>query len=105
MTDKVVNYTPEQVQELVQKYQAGVSVEQLAEQLGKSVRSVVAKLSREGVYQPRTSKPQGTRVLKADLVAKIAARCNRTQEQMESLEKANQDVLLALIQTLEGQKI
>ena len=105
MTDKVVNYTPEQVQELVQKYQAGVSVEQLAEQLGKSVRSVVAKLSREGVYQPRTSKPQGTRVLKADLVAQIATRCNRTQEQMESLEKANQDVLLALIQTLEGQKI
>lgn len=105
MTDKVVNYTPEQVQELVQKYQAGVSVEQLAEQLGKSVRSVVAKLSREGVYQPKASKPQGTRVLKADLVAQIAARCNRTQEQMESLEKANQDVLLALIQTLEGQKI
>lgn len=102
MTDKVVNYTPEQVQELVQKYQAGVTVEQIAQDLGKSVRSIVAKLSREGVYQAQR-KATGTRLTKAQLVEQIAQLCNRNSEQMESLEKANQEVLLVLVEQLRGQ--
>jgi hypothetical protein len=102
MTDKVVNYTPEQVQELVQKYQAGVAVELIAEDLGKSVRSIVAKLSREGVYQPKTRAQAGARVTKAELVQRIAQLCDRTDEQFESLEKANQEVLNRLLEVLRG---
>ena len=46
---KTVNYTQEQTQQMIADYQAGVSTQQIAEALGKSVRSIVAKLSREGV--------------------------------------------------------
>ena len=45
----VVNYTPEQTALVVSEYQAGVSVEQIAESMGKTARSIIAKLSREGV--------------------------------------------------------
>ena len=46
-TAKVVNYTPEQTANVVEQYIAGVTVEAIALAIGKSVRSVVAKLSRE----------------------------------------------------------
>ena len=47
---KKVNYTPEVTAEIVSAYQAGVVVEEIAESIGKSVRSVRSKLVREGVY-------------------------------------------------------
>ena len=50
MASKIVNYTPEQTLAMVADYQAGVSVETIAQNMGKTVRSVVAKLSREKVY-------------------------------------------------------
>ena len=100
MTEKTPNYTPEQVQELVTKYQAGVQVEQIAMELGKSVRSIVAKLSREGVYQPKTKAFGAARVTKASMVEQIAQLCGKTSEVMESLEKANQDVLVILVERL-----
>ena len=100
MTEKTPNYTPEQVQELVTKYQAGVQVEQIAMELGKSVRSIVAKLSREGVYQPKSKASNAARVTKASMVEQIAQLCGKTSEVMESLEKANQDVLVILVERL-----
>jgi len=100
MTEKTPNYTPEQVQELVTKYQAGVQVEQIAMELGKSVRSIVAKLSREGVYQPKSKVSNAARVTKASMVEQIAQLCGKTSEVMESLEKANQDVLAILVERL-----
>lgn len=54
MTAKTVNYTPEQTAQMVADYQAGTTVETIAEALGKTVRSVVAKLSREKVYVAKT---------------------------------------------------
>ena len=61
MTAKTVNYTPEQTTKMVADYQAGVTVDQIAEALGKSVRSIVAKLSREGVYKRKPTKPRPAR--------------------------------------------
>jgi hypothetical protein len=49
-TAKRVNYTEEQTAALIERYQAGESVESLAESMGKAVKSVRAKLVREGVY-------------------------------------------------------
>lgn len=43
-------YTELQTAKMISDYQAGVSVDEIASGLGKSVRSVVAKLSREGVW-------------------------------------------------------
>jgi len=45
-----VNYTEEQTKKLISDYLAGIPIEEMAAELGKSVRSVVAKLSREGVW-------------------------------------------------------
>jgi molybdopterin converting factor small subunit len=81
-------------------YQAGKTVEQLAETLGKTVRSVVAKLSREGVYQAKTATRGVARVKKADLVDQLAQACGVAPEVFESLEKANHDVLEALVAKL-----
>jgi hypothetical protein len=45
-----VNYTEAQTDSMKAEYAAGVSVESIAEAMGKAVRSVRAKLVREGVY-------------------------------------------------------
>ena len=99
------NYTPEQTQQLVTGYQAGTPVEQLAQALGKTTRSVVAKLAREGVYQPKTAAKGVQRVKKSDLVDQLAVACGVAPEVFESLEKANHDVLEALVAAVKGQKI
>lgn len=91
------NYTPEQTAQLVADYKAGVAVETIAAALGKTTRSVVAKLSREGVYLAKT-KVATPRARKADLVDMLAQHCGVPAERFESLEKANLDVLEALVQ-------
>jgi predicted transcriptional regulator YheO len=91
------NYTPEQTEQLVQGYREGLTVETLALQLGKSTRSVVAKLSREGVYKAKGKTSAVARVKKADLVDVLAHRCGVAPEIFESLEKANHDVLETLV--------
>jgi hypothetical protein len=100
MTDKIVNYTPEQTAQLVANYQDGVTVERLAEMFGKTTRSVVAKLSREGVYHAKSKTTGVTRVKKSELVDRIANLCNADAEAFDSLEKANHEVLEAILANL-----
>ena len=100
MTEKTVNYTPEQTAQLLSGYLAGETVENLAASMGKTTRSVVAKLSREGVYKSKTKTTGVARVKKADLVDRLAAACGVAPEVFESLEKANHDVLEALVAKL-----
>ena len=48
------NYTDEQVEYMVKKYTAQPNrdtVDELALKLNKSIKSIIGKLSREGVYQ------------------------------------------------------
>jgi hypothetical protein len=73
---KAKNYTEEMVADMHELYTATPTretVELLAEKLGKSVRSVIAKLSREGIYvsQPRVTKSGEPVVRKSELVAQI----------------------------------
>ena len=75
---QVNNYTDEMVATMVDQYSASptkATVEALAETFGKSTRSIIAKLSREGVYvaQPKTTKSGTPSVRKADIVADIAS--------------------------------
>ena len=60
---KKANYSPELTGQIVSAYQAGTAVEEIAETIGKSVRSVRSKLVREGVYvakeKPATRKVEG----------------------------------------------
>ena len=100
MTAQTQNYTDAQTVEVVTRYQAGEAVEAIAESVGKTVRSVVAKLSREGVYVAKTKTKGAARVKKADLVDKLAVTCGVAPEVFESLEKANHEVLEALVARL-----
>jgi hypothetical protein len=100
MTDKPVNYTPEQTAQLVANYKAGATVEALATMFGKTTRSVVAKLSREGVYQAKSKSSGTARVKKAELVDRIASLCGANPEAFDSLEKANHEVLEAILVNL-----
>jgi len=95
MSAKTVNYTPEQTLKMVADYQAGTSVETIAESLGKTVRSVVAKLSREKVYVAKTyTTKTGQPVVKKDAHADaIGAILNMTEAEIESLTKANKTAL------------
>lgn len=97
---KVVNYTPEQTAKVVADYQAGMTVEAIAEAVGKTARSVIAKLSKEGVYVAK-GKTAGKRdMLKSEMVAEIAKFVGKTDEQVESLEKATGPALMAVLTQL-----
>jgi len=106
MTEKTVNYTQEQTQSLIADYQSGVAVEQLAMQFGKSVRSIVAKLSREGVYQKKQYKTKtGEPVVKKDAHADaIGAILRLPENDVESLTKANKSALKAIFEALANSK-
>jgi len=71
------NYTEEMVATMTEQYTANPTretVDRLANELGKTTRSIIAKLSREGVYidQPRTTKTGEPVVAKAELVSVIS---------------------------------
>lgn len=105
MTEKTVNYSPEMTAELVEAYKANPTdetVKAFAEKFNKSVKSIVAKLSREKVYVAKEYKTKtGEKpVAKADLVAKIAKAVGSTDEAFDSLEKANKAVLEAIAKAL-----
>jgi hypothetical protein len=101
MTTQTQNYTAEQTAQLVVKYKDGASVESLAEMFGKTTRSIVAKLSREGVYQAKSKTSGVARVKKAELVDRIATLCGASPEAFDSLEKANHEVLEAILTNLQ----
>lgn len=103
---KAVNYTPEQTAQIVADYQAGQTVETIAEKLGKSVRSVVAKLSREKVYVAKTYVSKtGAPVVKKDAHADaIGAILNLTENEIESLTKANKTALEKIFSALANSK-
>jgi hypothetical protein len=101
-TTKAVNYTAEQTAKMVSDYTAGVSTEQIALGLGKSVRSVVAKLSREKVYVAKTyATKTGEKVEKKDQTADaIGAVLRLTEAEIESLTKANKTALVKIFKAL-----
>lgn len=106
MAEKTVNYTPEQTEMLKAEYLAGVSVETLATIVGKTVRSVVAKLSREGVYQAKTYVSKtGEKPVKKDTVADaIGSVLQLTEAETESLTKANKTALAKIFAALANSK-
>jgi hypothetical protein len=105
-TSKTVNYTPEQTAKMVADYAAGVSTETLAAELGKTVRSIVAKLSREGVYKAKTyTTKTGQPVVKKDAHADaIGAILKMSENEIESLTKANKTALEKIFQALANSK-
>jgi len=102
---KAVNYTPEQTAGMVAAYLADKSestVAALAASMGKTVRSVVAKLSREKVYVAKTyTTKTGEKAVKKDATADaIGAVVELTESEIESLTKANKTALVKILAAL-----
>lgn len=99
------NYTEEMVAQMTEQYTANPTrdtVDNLAREFGKTTRSIIAKLSREGVYvaQPRTTKTGEPIVSKAELVSEVATILGVEVDDIASLEKATKIHLKALVERL-----
>ena len=102
---KAVNYTAENVETMVAAYELATNaaerteiVAKLAKDLGKTVKSVIAKLSREGVYVKavKATKSGAKIETKAEIVAAIAANLELNAESIKSLANATKATLVAL---------
>ena len=87
------NYNAEQVNFMIDEYSANPTretVDRLAEELNKSIKSIIGKLSREGVYQKTEylSKTGEKPVTKKQMVIKIAKELVGDSSKLEGLEKA-----------------
>jgi hypothetical protein len=104
-TVKTPNYTPEQTAAMRAAYVANPTketVQALAEQLGKTARSIVAKLSREGVYKAAeyVSKSGEKPVKKDQHADAIGAILGLTENEADSLAKANKTALEKIFRAL-----
>lgn len=105
MTEKTVNYTAEMVERMAEVYDPSAeaearkaAVETLAEELGKPVKSVVAKLANMGLYvkAERTDKTGAKIVSKEELATEIGEALGLTEADASSLAKANKAALKAV---------
>ena len=105
-TAKAPNYSPEQTAQIVADYQAGVSVEQIAQAMGKTVRSIVAKLSREKVYIAKEYKTKnGETPIKKDVHADfIGSALGLSENDVDSLTKANKTALAKIADFIRAEK-
>ena len=97
-----VNYSAEQTARVIVGYTDGVTVESLAAEMGKSVRSIIAKLSREGVYKKKeyVTKAGEPAVLKDAHADAIGSILNLSEPEITSLTKCNKAVLRKVFEAL-----
>jgi hypothetical protein len=98
-----MNYSSEQTTYIIEKYQndpTPLRVQELAKELSKSTKSIIGKLSREGVYQRSVyvSKTGQAPITKIELVSLIASNLDldNKRDLLEGLEKAPKQVLILL---------
>ena len=100
-----VNYTQDQVEYIVNQYRLNPNretVEMLADELNKSVKSIIGKLSREGVYKKteyltKTGEKPRT---KTEIVENLASKLDLDITALAGLEKAPKTALKNLEDSL-----
>ena len=100
-------YTKEQTEELVATYTSKPSKETIlamCTKFGKTERSIIGKLSKEGVYKREVykSKTGELPIAKADLCADIARYLEVEVEDIAGLEKAPKAALKRILTELEA---
>ena len=90
-----INYSPELTGQIVSAYQAGTAVEEIAETIGKSVRSVRSKLVREGVYVAKEK--VATRKVEGPTKKEILRDLDATGFDSKGFEGATKDALTRLL--------
>lgn len=96
-----MNYTEKETQYIVTWYKENpsmVTVQSLAEELGKSTKSIIGKLSREGVYERAIYKNKSgdLPITKVEIVSSIADNLGVEVESLVGLEKAPKATLRTL---------
>ena len=95
------NYTEAETAKMIEMYTSKPdrdTVDQIAQEMGKTVKSVIGKLSREKVYVKKeyTTKRGEKPITKAQMVDDIASMLNGNNERLETLTKASKQELLYL---------
>ena len=98
---KNVNYTPEVTTAIVESYTNNPTMDTvrvLAQTYEKTTKSIIGKLSREGVYQKvsYTTKTGAKPITKAEIVAQITDQLNLDETAVAGLEKAPKAALVAV---------
>ena len=93
-----MNYSELSTKYMVQEYTADPTretVEKLADELDKSIKSIIGKLSREGVYRREIYKTKTgeTPVTKSEIVSMIAETLGLEVESLTGLDKAPKSTL------------
>ncbi len=96
-----MNYTEEQTEYLVEHYKSCPSMETvqyLAEKFNKTTKSIIGKLSREGVYKRAVYKSKSGElpITKVELVSNIAENLGVEVESLVGLEKSPKTTLKTL---------
>ncbi len=96
-----MNYTERETDYIVTGYKQNPSmttVQTLAEELGKSTKSIIGKLSREGVYERAIYKNKSgdLPITKVEIVSSIADNLGVEIESLAGLEKAPKATLRTL---------
>ena len=90
-----VNYTKEMTTQIVDAYSTGMDVAEIADSIGKSVRSVRSKLVREGVY---VAKPKKTaRKVEGPSKKEILNQLESTGFEVKGFEGATKEALTRLL--------
>ena len=100
-----VNYTEEQVNYMVKAYSdqpTRQTVNALADELNKSVKSIIGKLSREGVYKKTVYKTKTGEdpITKKELVEELSGILDISADSIRGLEKSPKSDLKNLVLTL-----
>ena len=105
-----MNYTQDQTEYMVEQYQnkpSRITVDRLAKELDKSPKSIIGKLSREGVYRRSVYKTKTgeTPVTKLELVEEVAYAFDLNPAVLAGLEKAPKQVLKVLKTVATGSEL
>ena len=90
-----VNYTPELSATIIEQYQAGTDVADIAASIDKSIRSVRSKLVREGVYvaTPKATSTREQGPTKKEILRDLEG----TGFDVSGFEGATKDAIMRLI--------
>ena len=90
-----VNYTEEMTTQIVDAYSTGMDVTEIADSIGKSVRSVRSKLVREGVYVAKEK--VATRKVEGPSKKEILNQLESTGFEVKGFEGATKEALTRLL--------
>ena len=100
-----VNYTEEQVAVMIEKYSNNPTretVEFLAQEMDKSIKSIIGKLSREGVYKKTeyVTKTGEKPITKVEIVENLEEKLGLPNQTLAGLEKSPKTVLRRLYESV-----